>query len=241
MRATGRRTGVVLGIVAAMLLAGLLPGLASPAHADSSIESQFVSRINQERSSRGLNTLSSAGDMVSVARSHSRRMADQQHLHHNPNFGSQVTNWRKVGENVGRGPDVDALHRAFMNSAGHRKNILDPDWTQVGIGVVVKDGTIWVTQLFRLPSGATPAPAPAPEPAPAPAPEPEPAPAPAPAPSPAPAPPPPAPTPPAPTPEPEPEPHEVIERPLQLDRTTVTLARLERLDAGERFDQLVES
>jgi uncharacterized protein YkwD len=148
----------ILRVPAVLLLAFLLvagvpvePAAADGSVAMSSMESDFVSRINQERSSRGLATLRVASDMVTVARNHSRRMADADHLHHNPNFGSEVTNWRKVGENVGRGPSVSSLHRAFMNSPSHRNNLLDPAWTEVGIGVVVVDGRIWVTQLLRLP------------------------------------------------------------------------------------------
>jgi uncharacterized protein YkwD len=149
----------ILRVPALFLLVFLLvAGLPlEPADADSSIagtsvEADFVSRVNHERTSRGLAPLRVSSDLVTVARNHSRRMGDANHLHHNPNFGSEVTSWRKVGENVGRGPSVSSLHTAFMNSPSHRNNLLDPAWTEVGIGVKVVDGRIWVTQLLRLPS-----------------------------------------------------------------------------------------
>ncbi|MEX2503773.1 MAG: S-layer homology domain-containing protein, partial [Egicoccus sp.] len=45
-----------------------------------------------------------------------------------------------------------SLHTAFMNSEGHRRNILDTQVTQIGVGVEVRDGTVWVTKVFRNPS-----------------------------------------------------------------------------------------
>lgn len=200
------QTSIVTFLILA-LLAMLAPAQALAA--ESGIEADFVGRVNQERAGHGLSALTVASDLVSVARDHSERMASEDDLYHNPNLGSDVNGWQKLGENVGMGPSVTAIHTAFMNSTGHRDNILDSDWVEVGIGVVVDSaGTIWVTQIFRLPSGATSDPKPEPAPEPKPAPEPNPAPAPAPEPEPAPA---PAPktatsSTPAPAPAPEPEP-----------------------------------
>jgi hypothetical protein len=81
-------------------------------------------------------------------------MASTGTLAHNPNLTGQVSNWRWVGENVGYGPSWSSVETAFMNSPAHRSNILDRDYTQIGIGVVVKNGRVWVTQVFRTPSGS---------------------------------------------------------------------------------------
>jgi hypothetical protein len=242
-----------------VLIATLLVTLApSPeaARADSSLEAEFVAAVNRERASAGLPALSVAGDLTAVARRHSVRMADQNNLHHNPNLGSDVSGWQKVGENVGRGPSVSSIHSAFMSSPGHKRNILDGDWTQVGIGVEVRGSTIWVTEVFRLPAGSAPKAEPTPEPAPAKttpapaasttstssapetsaepgsssstagAPAPEPAAAAAAAAEPAPA--------------PEPEPYEIADTPLPLDRMVVTLARLEATEGGVRLEELLD-
>jgi hypothetical protein len=81
-------------------------------------------------------------------------MASSQTLYHNPSLTSQVQNWQAVGENVGEGPTVSDIHNAFMQSPEHRANILDHDFTQVGVGVSVdKNGIIWVTEDFRQPMG----------------------------------------------------------------------------------------
>lgn len=192
------RAAVTVLAVAGLAL-GALPPLQAPAVASAGLEAEVLSRLNGARADAGVAPLAAAGDLTSVARRHSTRMADQSHLHHNPNLTDDVTGWRKVGENVGRGPSVNAIHNALMNSTGHRRNMLDADFTQVGIGVVSVDGQLWITQVFRTPSGQPPpAPAPAPTPEAAPEPDPERAPAPNTPSRPAPAPPPtaaPAPTP----------------------------------------------
>lgn len=170
-----RRARASVLVTALVLIAALLPPLAPAAYADAGLESTFVSAANDARAGHGLPALSVSGDLTSAARAHSRVMGTANNLHHNPNLASSVGGWQKLGENVGRGPSVDAIHRALMNSPSHRANILGSDWTQIGVGVVVVDGTIWVTQMFRQPSGASaPAPAPDAEPTPAPPPEPEP-------------------------------------------------------------------
>jgi len=119
------------------------------------MESQFVAKMNAARQSAGLRPYSVASDLTSVARQHSAQMASKQSLYHNPNLTSQVQNWQAVGENVGEGPTVSDIHSAFMQSPEHKANILDHDFTQVGVGVTVdKNGIIWVTEDFRQPMRA---------------------------------------------------------------------------------------
>lgn len=140
-----------------ILLAALaLVATAASAGASVSEESQFVSKINAERSQRGLRTLTVKSDLVEVARRHSREMAAQGDLHHNNNLPNEVDGWTALGENVGVGPDVGELHQAFMDSLHHRENILERDYNQVGIGVVVaEDGTVWVTEVFAARKSST--------------------------------------------------------------------------------------
>jgi Cysteine-rich secretory protein family len=134
-------------------------------------ESQFVSLTNSARSSAGLAGYSVASDLVSLARRHSQEMAAKHTIYHNPNLANDVSGWQMVGENVGMGGSVSSIHQAFMNSPAHKANILDHDFTQVGIGTAFDDkGVLYVTEVFRKPSGSTaPAPAPATTTAPKPA------------------------------------------------------------------------
>src|SRR5206468_9768196 len=108
--------------------------------------------MNAARQANGLRPYTVSYDLTSIARGHSRTMASKGQLYHNPSLTSEVQNWQAVGENVGDGPTVGDIHTAFMNSPEHRANILDHDFTQVGVGVSVdKNGIIWVTEDFRQP------------------------------------------------------------------------------------------
>jgi hypothetical protein len=150
--------------VAVTVAVGALAAAAPAAHA-SSEESQFVSLTNSARGSRGMRSYAVSGDLVTVARRHAQRMAAKHDIYHNPNLGNEVSGWQAVGENVGMGGDASSIHQAFMNSAPHRANILDGDFTQVGIGTARDEkGVLYVTEVFRKPYGAAAAPAPAPKP-----------------------------------------------------------------------------
>jgi hypothetical protein len=139
----------ILAIVAALLVLG------APADASGDAarlaEREFIALANIERAKAGVGALTERSDIRTVARSWSLVMADRTQLGHNPSFSQQITGWQRVSENVGRGPSVASLHQALMASEGHRRNILDERMTEVGVGVVIRDGRVWVTQNFRRP------------------------------------------------------------------------------------------
>jgi len=57
--------------------------------------------------------------------------------------------WSMLGENVGSGPSADAIERAFLNSPGHRANIMNPQFNWAGTGVAVSgNGTVFLVQVF---------------------------------------------------------------------------------------------
>jgi hypothetical protein len=149
-----RRVAAALTALA-LVLAALVVGAATarPAGA-STVEDTFTGKLNHERASRGAPRLATRSDLVAVARAQAGRMASHNRLYHNPNLTKNVHNWRWVGENVGYGPDATSVHRAFMKSPAHKANILDRDYTEIGIGVVVRDGRVWVAQVFRKPAQA---------------------------------------------------------------------------------------
>jgi hypothetical protein len=132
----------------------------------------LAAMTNADRVSRGLRALSSASDLQGLAQQRANEMARSGTLAHTTNLGGKVSGWQRLGENVGRGPNLNDIETAFMNSPEHRQNILDPSFTQVGVGVTF-DGKqyFFVAVIFRQPAGSAPAPAPAPaQPAPAPKP-----------------------------------------------------------------------
>lgn len=177
-----RRLSALLPAVAIMVAFAVTAPASALAGGDAATE--LTSLVNAERAAAGLPALQVAGDLVDVATRHSSRMASAGNLHHNANLASEVSNWQRLTENVGRGPDARTIHDALMASPSHAANIRDPNVSQVGVGVVVSGDTLWVTQVFRQPETAPePAPPPPPPPAPPP-PPPPPAPAPPPVPSP---------------------------------------------------------
>ena len=160
-----RRSAVIA--LLAVLLSLFSFSLAAPANAaDSGAEARFLSLINGERTSRGLGALSVRAEVVPVARDWTTRLMADQALSHNPQLSTLMpSDWISIGENVGYGSTADSLHTAFMNSSGHRANILG-DFNQVGIGVD-RDGAgrMWVTVDFmktRTPQVAAASPSTAP-------------------------------------------------------------------------------
>ena len=147
-----RHRWLLLLPVIAMLAVFVAP--AAPADASTNTradEMRFVDSLNVERAQRGTARLVVAPDLTEVARRHSARMASSSNLHHNPNLSTQVSGWSRLAENVGYGGSVERVHRALMNSEGHRRNMLSRDFTEVGVGVAVRGSTVWVTQVFRQP------------------------------------------------------------------------------------------
>lgn len=142
-----------LGLVA-LALATLAVAVARPAVA-STTESAFVSRINSARAAAGLPALSVSGDLTSYARSHSAAMARRGSLFHTSSWSS-ICCWREIAENVGMGGSVSVISSMFMSSSAHRANILDRSMRQVGVGVVSSGGYLWVTEIFRDPTGSSP-------------------------------------------------------------------------------------
>jgi hypothetical protein len=142
-------------ITAAFLVASLACfGLAGAAMASPAEESEFVSLINASRSAAGLGSLQVSGDLVSVARRHTSKMAAEGRIFHSSDLGSGLSGWQALGENVGMGPNPSILHDAFMGSSGHRANILG-NYTHVGVGAErAPDGTLFVTVVFMLAKAA---------------------------------------------------------------------------------------
>ena len=146
--ATGRATR---GMVAAVTLCAGLTVSAAPASA-ASPAAGFLADINAARTAHHLHPLKTTNDLTAVARSWAATMAKQRALSHNPKLGTAIHHWRGLAENVGEGQSVPQIHAAFMRSAPHRANILDKDYTQIGIGVVVVAGQVYVVEDFRRPA-----------------------------------------------------------------------------------------
>jgi uncharacterized protein YkwD len=112
----------------------------------------FIADINASRAARHLHALKPASDLTAVALAWAKTMAKHKGLSHNPKLPTVVQHWQGLAENVGMGQTVPQLHYAFMHSPPHKANILNPSYTQIGIGVVVVGHEVYVVEDFRRPS-----------------------------------------------------------------------------------------
>ncbi len=149
IEAPNRSVAAATILVVTALFLGLIQ---SPANAASDLERQILRLTNASRSSHDVHRLRLDGTRTSKAHKHSAAMARSGEIFHvaDPtDFYLRGVRWTKWGENVGRTDgDLAGLQDAFMHSTEHRRNILDSRFTRVGVGVVQRDGTTWVTLFF---------------------------------------------------------------------------------------------
>ncbi|MGD9562588.1 MAG: CAP domain-containing protein [Pyrinomonadaceae bacterium] len=126
------------------------------------LERDAFQLINAERARSGLTTLSWNDKIAGVARLHSGNMARFNFFSHRGLDGRMVDEradelnmgpWRAIGENIafmkGFDDPVAMAVEKWLNSPGHRKNLLNPDWTETGVGLsVTQDGKYYFTQVF---------------------------------------------------------------------------------------------
>lgn len=127
---------------------------------DPSAEAELLALVNAERTSRGLGALELDPRLVPVARQHSEEMLRLKYFGHvSPVLGSPFDrlasagiSYHRAGENLAYAQSAVIAHRGLMASEGHRENILRPDFTRIGIGVVSAGsyGRTF-TQLFIAP------------------------------------------------------------------------------------------
>jgi uncharacterized protein YkwD len=123
-------------------------------------ERQLVDLVNEERAQRGLVILTLDDRLVAIARDHSREMFVLKYFgHDSPVAGSPfdrlaagAVSYTRAGENLAYAQSVAVAHRGLMDSPGHRENILRPEFTKIGIGVISAGAYgRMVTQLFITP------------------------------------------------------------------------------------------
>lgn len=120
-----------------------------------SFEREVVRLVNEQRANHGLKPLTENWELSRVARYKSQDMVDNRYFSHtSPTYGSPFQmirafglSFRTAGENIAYGQRTpQAVVTAWMNSSGHRANILNASYTQIGVGYVAQ-GNYW-TQMF---------------------------------------------------------------------------------------------
>ncbi|MFI6233215.1 CAP domain-containing protein [Micromonospora sp. NPDC050784] len=120
---------------------------------------EVVDLVNAERAKAGCKALSIDTKLMTAAQRHSQDQADHQNMSHTGSDGSNAGTrldrvgyaWRTYGENVAwNQQNPAAVMDAWMNSSGHRANILNCAFTQIGVGIASSNGPYW-TQVFAAP------------------------------------------------------------------------------------------
>lgn len=147
-------------VVGAVLLA---MGVPTPAGAAGNEVGDYLSRINGLRAQVGVQPLTADGELMAGAQAWADHMAAAQALSHDTNLAAGLTsNWTRLGENVGAGASNAVVWGAFISSAHHYANLVDPAFNRVGVGVAYAGGVQWTCQRFMAAGGGAPAPAPRP-------------------------------------------------------------------------------
>ena len=120
-------------------------------------ENEVVRLVNAERVRAGLRPLTENWEISRVARFKSQDFIDRNYFAHNsPTYGTPFQMLRSFGisfsaaaENIARGQRTPAaVMNSWMNSPGHRANILNPSFNQIGVGVARDRDNLFWTQMF---------------------------------------------------------------------------------------------
>ena len=145
----------------ALLVSLAVTALASTASAESltAEEQELVALINQARVDAGLPLLQADAGLSSLARAHSLDMATTGFFSHSsPTTGEMgerlsaaAVDFGAAGENIAIDASVQSAHEALVRSAPHRQNLLSPDVTHLGVGIVSNGRSLLVTEVFVRP------------------------------------------------------------------------------------------
>ncbi len=146
---------------------------AAPAQNDTSFAARVLELTNRERQNFGLGPLALSPELSDAAQEYSQVLATTGCFDHTcgpvPDFADRAgrsgyTGWTALAENIAAGfPTAEAVVTSWMNSPGHRANILSPKYTEIGVGMVNgggKFGTYWAEEFGARPGVPAPVEAP---------------------------------------------------------------------------------
>ncbi|SCI79008.1 uncharacterized protein%2C YkwD family [uncultured Clostridium sp.] len=131
--------------------------VSTPSGNFASFQKEILDLVNVERTNRGLQPLKFNNELSNVATKKSQDMIDRNYFDHtSPTYGSPFDmmkqfgiSYRAAGENIAMGQKTPKeVMNSWMNSPGHRKNILNPDFTELGVGIASNGSSIYWTQMF---------------------------------------------------------------------------------------------
>ena len=86
--------------------------------------------------------------LTAKAEAWAQHMADTGCLCHSNLPDGVTVGWRKLGENIGRGPDLASIHQALVHSPPHYANMVDPAFHWIGVGIAYGGGQMYVAEVF---------------------------------------------------------------------------------------------
>ncbi len=135
-RSTAPRRRRLAGVVGALITVSVQSGVMTSCETTAADRAAVVNAINHSRAQAGLRGLREHPDLNAKASAWASHMRDRCAISHSRLADGAPAGWRKLGENVGRGGSIGAVHNAYMNSPGHRANVLDSSFNYVGAGAV---------------------------------------------------------------------------------------------------------
>lgn len=134
----------IAGVAAVVVLA-----VATLAGCLSEEQQTVQSQINKSRAAAGRAYLANWDVASTKAQKWAEHLAQTGRLSHsNLASGYPSGSWCGLAENVGMGPSLTSIHNAFLNSPGHRANLLNPAYGHMGTGVAKKGNTYFVVHEF---------------------------------------------------------------------------------------------
>ena len=129
-----------------LVLAGLAIVVASSACTPQ--EEDAFRSVNTLRAANGMRFLDWNDGAYDKAVAWSHHMAEEGALSHSTLADGVPSGWSRLGENVAYAGSVEQAMQALEASPPHRANLLNPAFTSIAIGVVERDGRVWVTEVF---------------------------------------------------------------------------------------------
>jgi len=114
----------------------------------SSEQARVADLVNQTRAQYGRSYLRDNLQLDQKAQAWAEHLARVNTLKHSDLPEGISYQWRSLAENVGYGGSIDQVHQAYMNSPGHRANILDSRWNYMGTGVAWRGNRVFTVQVF---------------------------------------------------------------------------------------------
>jgi uncharacterized protein YkwD len=143
----GRRSPLIIAVLAVAVVISL----AAPAGASTRIaRGKMFHFVNDYRREHGRRALRESRDVDRLAQHHSTLMASERTLFHSSSLSTKLrahdpSLW---GENIGMGPSVWYVFKAWTRSSEHNQNLLRRGFRKAGVGVVWSHGVWWITMIY---------------------------------------------------------------------------------------------